>query len=503
MGSYPALPSGNNPAAGLAAGFASSAASGNGLMSRLQAAAQQKAELQRQKDAAAATAKQQGFADQMEAVKAGGLRSDLTSSPYANTPATTPEGYAMPPEEDKGPFPNPKAQGAGQTVSTPGGIDYYIPTASEKEQSGLNSSNSFVPPKGSALEAQLQKEIGYQRGDRIPLAHVSALTGLHKALNEHEEFGEPKDVYDPEGNVVDTLRYGKNGGVMRANPTPSSGPSTPGARNGGAFDVNQQAGYRATRPAAEKPDVSQIIPGMAGPNGGPLIYDRTSQSMKEIPPVPGSKQTMTAAQTEADKDRDTARANRREDKADAAAQREQAREQADRDRAQKQIDIFNTREQEQHQLRQEYGKVLSQPNTNSKESNQLPVMVVDPKSGRETPMTEERRAYFQSQYDKATGMADTWHQQAVKLIQRHGGDTGQTPAATSAGTPQPTPAKSPAQPVAAPAASPGKGTAAPAAPAQAKTVGLAQVRAYAKAKGVTEAEAIKAAKAEGFSIAGQ
>ena len=100
------------------------------------------------------------------------------------------------------------------------------------------------------------------------------------------------------------------------------GQSTPQQANGAA--PNGPFSF-APPEKADKPDASQIVPGMQGPNGGPLIYDKTSQSMKEIPPVPGSKGVLTADQQDKSNDRKLAQSRLAEDTATRLSNADQAK----------------------------------------------------------------------------------------------------------------------------------------------------------------------------------
>lgn len=142
-------------------------------------------------------------------------------------------------------------------------------------------------------------------------------------------------------------------------PAAASPGAAPGATRGGAFSF-------APPEKADKPDVSQIIPGMVGPNGGLVMFDKGNQSTKEIPLPKGSKPVMTAAQTEADKDRHVTQARLAED----TATRLSAADQKKADDAAKAVatvkakhDAFQSAEKDQWDLRERYAN-LADPTKN-------------------------------------------------------------------------------------------------------------------------------------------
>src|ERR1700679_788954 len=97
MASFPALPSGNNPYAASAAGYASAASNVyNGLMTRLQAAAQQHATLANQQANTKAAQAQQGLKDEMEAFNQGWIPVKGPADP--GYPVADPGGPANAPD---------------------------------------------------------------------------------------------------------------------------------------------------------------------------------------------------------------------------------------------------------------------------------------------------------------------------------------------------------------------------------------------------------------------
>jgi hypothetical protein len=324
MASFPALPSGNNPYAAQAAGYASSAAS---VFNALNAAAQQhQARLDKQKQDDAAQARsdlQRAFENENALRKEGGILNPNTGSTHPGAPTLKRDDNPQP--GDAAPAP----QGPGQMVTEPvSGRQYYMPTASEKEQSALNDTNSFVPT--GQLGAMLQNA-GVKPGTRLKAADSHSIL---LALNEAQPKDEPYDIdssgkfQDAQGNPTAVMIGRKTGTVKMLNfggqqqPRPQSaqaGDQYAAPADGGApgYDLSQIRGGQpggafALPDKPDKPDVSQIIPGQQGPNGGMLIYDKNSQTAKEIPLPKGSKAVMTAAQKEADADRHEREAERKD-----------------------------------------------------------------------------------------------------------------------------------------------------------------------------------------------
>jgi hypothetical protein len=211
----------------------------------------------------------------------------------------------------------PAAQGAAPAARDPHriltttlGSQFYFPTASEKEQAGLNDTNSFVAPPGSDTEAWLQKYAGTPPGTRIPFAHAQAVVGLGKEMLD----------------AADKAQKRKQVAVVTQDASDRAKAVGIDLPVGSEIPYGELKGVlEAVQPKTEKPDVSQIIPGMQGPNGGPLIYDKTTQSMKEIPPVPGSKGVLTADQQDRSEDRKTRLRESEDRRADAADAREARR----------------------------------------------------------------------------------------------------------------------------------------------------------------------------------
>jgi hypothetical protein len=237
------------------------------LQNQLNAAANQQATLKRQKDADYRSGLQNDFKDQLELADKGYTPTQI----YPNGDPQPGRPTLQTPED------NPAAQGGGPTVTDTNGRQYT--------KKGLDDTNSFTLSDDLAAEAQKAGLTNIRSNTRYPKSDMGPLNERLAAY--HKEI-------DPEGQVSESGEFtGPDGKTVRMNRGSKSGKLTP---------APLPDGYSAaTKP--DKPDVSQIIPGMQGPNGGPLIYDKTSQSMKEIAPVPGSKGVLNADQQDRSQDR--------------------------------------------------------------------------------------------------------------------------------------------------------------------------------------------------------
>lgn len=284
------------------------------LLNGLNAAANQEADRQQRQAAAQAVQDHQNQQDIVQAMNAGWVLADAETR--------TPEGMidrSKPSTPDQDP----------SRIQSIGGKRMYKPT-------DLQAGKAFVPHGGLA-DALMQ---GGGWDGKTPLTDTQSHS-LMMAINE----AQPKDersVYDNSGKYIDA-KTGKGvpgfigekthkffpidlsggGGSPQPGPAQAPAPSSGGAP-GGAFDLTRGLTPTPAQPGAqpgaapagadsafsfappekpEKPDVQSILPGQQGPNGGVLVFDKNSQSVKEVPLPKGSKATMTPAQTEADKDR--------------------------------------------------------------------------------------------------------------------------------------------------------------------------------------------------------
>jgi hypothetical protein len=335
MGGFPALPSGNNPYAGAAAGYANAAASVyNNLQSRLQQAANQQAAAMRQKDQDIAAARQRDFENQLELYKAGGqlqgpgggtvapqqnsrtgtrdavtLRrpddpSDVpaeapasnaptpgASTPGTPIPGTAPAGGLMAslgiaapplagPSDPSAPAAAPAGQTAapvkqkGQTITAPGGNNYYFPTPAEK----LDDTNSIVAPAGSETEKMLQQVAGVQPGTRIPHSLADTVTALARQLQ----------------SSADDARKAKQVGVV--NKAAAQKFHALGIDVGEGTEVPVGELNKLFELLTPKEETQVALPGFAGPTGAPLVRGDKSGKAQEVVLPPGSKPALTEEQ---------------------------------------------------------------------------------------------------------------------------------------------------------------------------------------------------------------
>ncbi len=338
MASLPDLPSASNPYAGAAAGYASSASSLlNAFNSAARQAAQQQAAAARQKAIDEQAQAQKQFDNEEKIRAAGGVSSTIEAD---GSPSDSNTGRPTINTAKPQPRPNPAAEGYGNpSVEPVSGRTYVFPSADQKNK-------TFVPTGG--LADALAASTNWDR--KTPITATQAhewLQAVDAAQPKNEPstlVGQNGDIQDSDGNPVmgfvghNTGKFtpinmsgGSAGGPFDA--SASQGPQQPRPQSAQAgdqynapanagppgYDLSQMGGGKQDgaftfQPPqkADKPDVSQIIPNVQGPGGGPVIYDKNSQSTKEVALPKGSKAVMTPAQQEADKDRHEHEAERKD-----------------------------------------------------------------------------------------------------------------------------------------------------------------------------------------------
>lgn len=246
----------------------SSAASS--LLNRLSAAANQQATQQRLQANTQAAQDRQDQQDYFRAIQDGWVPAQAeTRLPGGLIDRTQPTQPNMDPKR----------------MATIGRKQMYKPTDAE----ALNDTNSFSLSDDLAAEAQKAGLTNIKAGTRYPKADMQALDARLAAWHKQN---------DPKPPVRQEINF--NGQDASGNPSPFAVDPTTLKSS----PVNLPDGVTLpTKLKAEKPDVSQMIPGQQGPNGGMLIYDKNDQEIREVPYPKGSKPVLNAAQTEADKDR--------------------------------------------------------------------------------------------------------------------------------------------------------------------------------------------------------
>lgn len=429
---FPALPSGNNPYIGAAAGAAGAASSVyNSLQNRIAAAAQQhdalkqqQATLQRQKDNDYQAGLQRAFENDNQLRAQGGVPAQV----YASGNPAPSRPTLMTPEA------NPAANNDWATVTDPQGQSWKVPNASQKEEAGLNDTNSFVPT--GQLGDMLEKA-GRKKGARIKNTDSHSIL---QALNE-SQMDEPYDI-DTSGKFQDSdgkpaaVMIGRKTGNVKILNLSGSGSQAEGGKPGAkppaqpvaaqpasAFSFVLPDKTKADKPARTRIDTTNF--------SQPLSINEDTNEITPLKLPPGVRRTMSPAQ-------EAANARR----ADAKSETEEKNQQAVRDRGQVAINALQTKEEEQHQLRGAYGKALAQP---SKDANGQKVTVIDPLSRQEEFLTPARRADYENRYNKATALRDNYRAQSVKLIKRYGGDVV-GPEVYPSDTPTPPPPPNPKTP---------------------------------------------------------
>jgi len=223
MASFPALPSGNNPYAAQAAGYASSAASVfNAIRS---AAAAHEAQAYKQKQDAANQQRgdlQQQFQNFNELAKQGAVQQTLTrpdTGPLDGVPG------GLPDEAAGERYPNPAAQGAGRTITEPkSGQEYYIPTDAEKARSKVdNDPGSVTLSDDLAKTYQDAGLTNAKAGVKYPgsmLEHFNSVLALHNKAAEPEAMEPvPGNFSGQDGKPV-MLHRGQKSGKLAVAPLP-------------------------------------------------------------------------------------------------------------------------------------------------------------------------------------------------------------------------------------------------------------------------------------------
>jgi hypothetical protein len=355
---FPSLPSAVN-GAGAAAGAASGAAS---VFNAIQSAANQEANRRATLAAQQTTQDQKDQEDYVRAIQEGWVPADneqaVPGTQISQGTASKSMIARTPTSSNQDP----------NRIATIGGKRMYKPT-------DLEAGKAFVPHGG--LGDALMQGAGWD--GKTPMTQEQSHS-LMMAINEAQPKDEPSE-YDNSGKYIDS-KTGKpvpgfvgkkthkffpidfSAAAAPAQPPAQPPPDTGGGMPGGAFDLTQgltPSGTPAGRPTLmtppepgtaqpaqpgaaqppasgaspfsfalpekpEKPDVSQILPGQVGPNGGPLIYDKNTQTIKEIPIPKGSKAVLNANQEELSKDRKSREAMSAADRAERAGERKDTRD---------------------------------------------------------------------------------------------------------------------------------------------------------------------------------
>lgn len=485
---FPALPSGNNPYSASASGVASNA---SGLANSFIAALNQEATRQQQQ-AAAKQASDVEYAKETERLTSAGYVPAYTMNPPAQASAASAD---LPPDEDAGkPKRNPAVGNDGQFHTDSKGNDWYLRSKGEQDAAALDDTNSFplndeLRKDAKTLNIDLPGKKSDGTEERVPMSLLDRLNTASE-LHKRQHPDQPPETFKfnstdyKNANGEPTLMLEGDRGTVKPPDLSHLGqaapPSSPGAAPGGVFDQSaqgggmfDQTGQNENLPAyappqtsaapsgvrfappqkADKPDVSQIVPGYQGPNGGLLTRDTTSNTVSEVPLPAGSKQTMTAAQTEADKDRHVAQDRLAEDR----ATRVSAADQAKADRATKaqavvqgKHDDYQSREQDQWQLHQRYAD-LANPTVNPNGSTvSLPAYNAktgEISDGQPRTMSDQLRSTMIDQANQAQRKALEQHGYAAGIRKSMGWGEFAKPAQSASQAPQ-----QPAQPTAAPAA---------------------------------------------------
>jgi hypothetical protein len=251
----------------------------------------------------------------------------------------------------------------------------------------------------------------------------------------------------------------------------------------------------------EKPDAASIVPGLTGPNGGLIVFDKDKQTTTEVPVPKGSKRELTPAQLESKSRADQAV----EDRKAAREERESAANDKVVETLQGKHEKISGEAQQYRELAEQYQSQIGVANGEK---------YIDPmdKSRIARPMSAETRTALGQGYMKAKTKADALDKQAdtfAKQIESRQAKRAQ-PAAPrprvqvgpvgggATNMMQPTGAPPSGRNMMQPTGAPTGGQ--PMAAGGKKSTTLDKVRAYAKANNMSDFEAMQAAIAEGYSV---
>jgi len=458
MASFPALPSGNNPSIGAAAGYASSAAS---VLNALNAAAAQHADLlQKQKDKSATdyrTQLEKSFTNSRELTN----ENYVPTQTYANGDPLPGRPTLMTPED------NPAAAGGSAPITDTDGRQWT-------KKPALDDTNSFVAAPGSDTEKFLQETTNIKSGTRIPFTHLPAIDGLGTQMRQASETASKRK------QVATVTQDASDKAKVLGMDLPV----------GSEVPIGQLKEVLDALQPKDKADSQVILPGKKGPKGGMLVYDKNTKKTEEVPYPEGSSDELNADQKDRSGDRKLGMERLAEDRAarlSLEGQGKSAAQQARENQAAKDHEAVGLKKQAMQGMAQGYyDAAQTEPGGNYFPPRYLNGIVTQGPPGVMPPKGPKYDALQKDLVTKAKGFEKTAasHQaEQLRIEKAHGwGDAGTTQ----------TPPQQPTQPT---VAQPAK--AAPAAP---KTASIANIRAYAAKNGIPEADAVRKAKAEGYSI---
>jgi hypothetical protein len=385
---FPQLPGAENP---YIKGHANLGGALDGLMSRLDSAAQQQQKLQQ-------------------------VQQSQPYQPYTETKGS--DGLIQR-------SPNPAVQGMdpSRVRTFPiSGKQVYMPTQDE-QNAGRDKQQSFTDLK-SALDDGARPAV-QPNASVAPWAGATPAAGRVVGDDPSRVItppGSKQSYYIPTDEEKATLRSAqavKSKMALDAlgqMPIPADVGDALGLKPGGQgtlLDI-----IRAHHEAfPDKPDASQsIIPGYTGAKGGPIARDPKTGATSEIALPAGSKREATPAQ----QDLAARFKERQQDRSDAQSAASEAKQQKARDDGQKQLDALQKQEQDQHALRIAYGQ---DPGDGKP--------FVDPQTKQTYTMNAGRRTYNKQQLDKATAAVGSLQDKQQKIQARFGG--GQQAPAQPAG----------------------------------------------------------------------
>lgn len=387
---------------------------------------------------------------------------------------------AVPAEIENGPgnssgfttrAPNPAAQGGGQMVTEPiSGKKWYVPTASEKEQQGLNDSNSFVAAPGSDTENFLQDVANVPPGTRIPFAHVGAVGTLGDQMQKAADAAAKKK----QTAIVTKDASDKAAALGLSIPEGAEVPF--GQLN--EFMQALQPKEKAEKPARTRVDLTNF--------NQPVSVNEDTNEITPLKLPPGVKRAMSPAQEQAAIDRET---KERESKQETQS-KGITKVQQKHDSYLAQEKAFQDQERDQWDLHERLAKLADStqnPDTTTVYPPKYNAKTGEITEGEPRQMNANLRASLDADSKQAEAKAKALHQrgldanaQAANIRKSMGWGEFAKPQASAAAA--------------------GAGQAPTAAP---KTATLADIRAYAQKNGIAEADAVRKAKAEGYVIAGQ
>ena len=182
---------------------------------------------------------------------------------------------------------------------------------------------------------------------------------------------------------------------------------------------NEAWNHIATSAKAPKPDTYQFTPDWTGPQGEPLVYDKTKNAMVPVRVPEGTKHILSPAQEEA-------KTRAEQVRQDAQERRDQTR----RDSAQRAADQLENKEHEQYRFMAQYGELLKNPDFDPANPKVATRVVLPGSNTAATVRMKDVRGKYQAMYNEAQDKAAMYKRQKETVLRGVGVDTGTAPPQT-------------------------------------------------------------------------